>query len=192
MNEQAEPPREKEHGETEPRTGPRIYVASLSDYNAGRLHGEWIDAAQDDEDVWEQVNVMLATSPEPIAEEWAIHDYEGFGPVHLGEWEDLATVTRLARGIAEHGQAFAAWAVHLERGQWDQLDQFEDHYLGCWESLEAFAESLLDDMGIDVDALGPEHLQAYVRFDLEAFARDLRHDVGVVTVDEGVHVFEQW
>ena len=27
-------------------SGPRIYVASLSDYNAGRLHGEWIDADQ--------------------------------------------------------------------------------------------------------------------------------------------------
>ena len=24
--------------------GPRIYVASLSDYNAGRLHGVWLEA----------------------------------------------------------------------------------------------------------------------------------------------------
>ena len=29
------------------RARPRIYVASLPDYNAGRPHGRWIDAAQD-------------------------------------------------------------------------------------------------------------------------------------------------
>lgn len=31
--------------------GPRIYVASLSDYNAGTLHGKWIDADQSAEDI---------------------------------------------------------------------------------------------------------------------------------------------
>jgi hypothetical protein len=29
-----------------PPTTPRIYVASLADYNAGRLHGSWLDAAR--------------------------------------------------------------------------------------------------------------------------------------------------
>ena len=28
---------------------PRIYAASLSDYNNGRLHGAWIDSDQDRE-----------------------------------------------------------------------------------------------------------------------------------------------
>jgi len=28
---------------------PRIYVACLAAYNAGKLHGEWIDADQDAE-----------------------------------------------------------------------------------------------------------------------------------------------
>jgi len=52
----------------------RIYVASLSDYNAGRLHGAWIDATQDADEIEAEVQEMLAASPEPIAEEWAIHD----------------------------------------------------------------------------------------------------------------------
>jgi hypothetical protein len=30
---------------------PRIYVASLSDYNNGVLHGRWIDASSDPEDM---------------------------------------------------------------------------------------------------------------------------------------------
>jgi hypothetical protein len=30
------------------KRGPRIYVASLSDYNAGRLHGVWLEATDID------------------------------------------------------------------------------------------------------------------------------------------------
>ena len=58
---------------------PRIYVASLADYNSGRLRGRWIDADQPAEAIREQIVEMLAESNEPIAEEWAIHDYENFG-----------------------------------------------------------------------------------------------------------------
>ena len=39
---------------------------------------------------------MLARSPMPGAEEWAIHDYEGFGPLRLGEYEDLGTISQIA------------------------------------------------------------------------------------------------
>ncbi|MEH6808999.1 MAG: antirestriction protein ArdA, partial [Hyphomonas oceanitis] len=51
---------------------PRIYVACLAAYNGGRLHGRWIDATEH-EAVWKEVRAMLAASPEPDAEEWAIH-----------------------------------------------------------------------------------------------------------------------
>jgi len=51
---------------------PRIYVACLAAYNSGRLHGRWIDAAQDAEDIKAQIAEMLKESPEPGAEEWAI------------------------------------------------------------------------------------------------------------------------
>ena len=61
------------------RTLPRIYVACLSSYNAGRLHGRWIDCDQTAEEIREEIRLMLEESPEPWAEEWAIHDYEGFG-----------------------------------------------------------------------------------------------------------------
>jgi len=52
---------------------PRIYVASLADYNAGRLHGRWIDADRPAEAIREQIAQMLAESKAPVAEEWAIH-----------------------------------------------------------------------------------------------------------------------
>lgn len=96
--------RQAEEGAEHPPTpSPRIYVASLSDYNAGRLHGAWIDADQEAEELHGAVAKMLAASREPGAEEWAIHDYQDFGPVELSEYESLDTIARLARGIAWPG-----------------------------------------------------------------------------------------
>ncbi|MGW0019942.1 antirestriction protein ArdA [Rhodococcus sp. NPDC003382] len=104
------------HGEDEASSerrstpGPRIYVASLADYNAGRLHGAWLDAGRDPADLQADIRAMLAAAPEPGAEEYAIHDYEGFGEARIYEHDSLELVSRIARGIAAHGLAFAAWA----------------------------------------------------------------------------------
>jgi antirestriction protein len=57
----------------------RIYVACLAAYNNGHLHGQWIDATQDSDSLHEEVRKILAASPIKNAEEWAIHDNEGFG-----------------------------------------------------------------------------------------------------------------
>ena len=38
---------------------PRIYVASLSDYNAGILHGDWINATDEPDELQAVVNEML-------------------------------------------------------------------------------------------------------------------------------------
>ena len=48
---------------------PRIYLASLADYNAGHLHGAWRPADQSVDDLQEQAQAMLAASPLPGAEE---------------------------------------------------------------------------------------------------------------------------
>ena len=80
---------------------PRIYVACLAAYNNGKLHGAWIDANQDAEDLQKAVQKMLSQSPEPGAEEWAIHDYEAFDGVEIHESESFETVSALARFIEE-------------------------------------------------------------------------------------------
>lgn len=59
-------------------SAPRIYVACLAAYNNGILYGKWIDADQDADSIRLEIQIMLAGSPVPRAEEWAIHDYEGF------------------------------------------------------------------------------------------------------------------
>lgn len=178
--------------EPEPRLEPRIFVASLSDYNAGRLHGIWLDAAQDPEDLQIRINNMLARSDEPHAEEWAIHDFEGFNGLHLGEWENLAHVSRVAKGIQQHGEAFAHWATLVSTDE--ELDDFEDNYLGRWKSVTDYAEHILDDLGLDqeLNRCVPENLRPYVKLDAEGFGRDLELGGGITAVEGqagGVYVF---
>ncbi|APS58040.1 antirestriction protein ArdA [Piscirickettsia salmonis] len=55
---------------------PSVYIASLSDYNAGRFHGEWVSVDGDEDTLYEAIQNILSSSEEEGAEEWAIHDYE--------------------------------------------------------------------------------------------------------------------
>lgn len=72
----------------EQQTSPRIYVACLAAYNAGQLHGEWIYADREAHEILVDIKSMLERSPQSCAEEWAVHDYEGFSSISLGEWPD--------------------------------------------------------------------------------------------------------
>lgn len=180
--------------EQESTRPPRIYVASLADYNAGRLHGVWIDANQEAEAINEAIRDMLRRSTEPGAEEWAVHDYEGFGPLTLGESEDLGYVSKVASGIVEHGLAFAAWAASIGADR-DSIDQFEDCYLGHWNSVEHYARESLQDLGFldEIDAHLPPHLRTYMHFDFKGFAYDLVVNGDVVAIDSpdgGVWLFD--
>jgi antirestriction protein len=171
---------------------PRVYVASLSDYNAGILHGEWIDATQEPEDLHEAVQAMLEHSPTRNAEEFAIHDYEHFGHYRPDEYDSLEWISRVARGTVEHGEAFSAWAEHCHHDP-EELDKFEDAYLGEWGSLTEYAEELLDDLGcLDISERAPEMIAPYLRVNVAAFARDVELS-GALTVVEhsrGVWLFE--
>jgi antirestriction protein len=123
---------------TETTSQSRIYVASLSDYNAGRLHGRWIDADIGVDAIEAEVKAMLAESPEAklcqwcgddieihatgarqercrgwfpgIAEEWAIHDFDGdLAGIGLTENETFEHVATLAEFLTDKGAAGAAW-----------------------------------------------------------------------------------
>jgi antirestriction protein len=97
VSEQLPPGEGVEQHEAEQRDTPRIWVCSLSDYNAGHLHGAWIDAAREPEEIWEEVNAMLAASTQPGAEEIGIFDHDGFEGVAISEWEPIEMIARLAQ-----------------------------------------------------------------------------------------------
>lgn len=175
-----ENPNNEQHADNVAERGltarPAIYVASLPDYVNGQLHGEWIDAAQTPQELYEQVERMLARSPlakrGEAVEEWAIHDYEGFGPIRIGEYASFETVSEHAKAIVKHGLAYAAWHEWSDE---DDPDRFVDEYLGSFESIEAYARQCGDDFGWEsmLDQEIPTSLRPYVSIDYELLARDL-------------------
>lgn len=168
---------------------PRIYVASLSDYNAGRLHGRWIDADQSADDIQAEIGAMLAESREPIAEEWAIHDYDNFGGLHLSEYESIEHVADLGAAIAANGPAFAAYAEHVGADQAD-VGGFDEAYCGEWDSFTEYVEDYVDQTGM-LDGVN-ELVSRY--FDVDSFARDLLLDsfYTAPAPAHGVYVFRRF
>lgn len=153
---------------------PRIWLGVLAAYNAGQLEGEWLDATADEEDLRQAAERIVAASHVPGAEEWAILDHEGFGGLRLDEHEDLALVARIGRGLVQHGPAFAAWAEWCDNDP-ELLEQFSEAYLGRFEDRAAFAQGLLDDLGL-TRALATgvaDWLQGYVTWDLAGIANEL-------------------
>ncbi|MBU1286333.1 MAG: antirestriction protein ArdA [Alphaproteobacteria bacterium] len=166
------------------RDTPRIYVACLAAYNNGRLHGGWIDATEPSE-VMDKVRAMLGASPEPDAEEWAIHDYEGFEGARLSEYASFETVCALAEFISEHG----ALGAKLYREFGDDVEQacaaFED-YAGEYRSAADFAEEVTRDSGTEI----PASLDYYI--DWTALARDMALNGEIMVFQTGfdeVHIF---
>jgi antirestriction protein len=145
------------------------------------------------------VQAILAASPTMAetgdpAEEWGIFDHDDFVGYKVQEYEGLEDVARIARGIRDHGPAFAAWA-ELHDGDQDLLDQFEEAYLGEYDSPEAWAESVMDDLDIQARLEQELHgdMARYVRIDTGAWVQDawLAGDIAIVhKPGGGVWIFQ--
>lgn len=167
------------------RLQPRIYVACLAAYNNGCLHGAWIDADQQPWEIYAEVSRMLRASPIADAEEYAIHDYEGFGTLRLGEYMGIEQVAQLAAFIVERGALGAAVLSYFSGDLDEAKEACEDRYLGTFESLADYIAGFTEEcMTI------PERLRFYI--DWEAMARDAELGGDVFTIQTAhneVHVF---
>ena len=162
---------------------PRIYVASLADYNCGIVHGTWItvDESTDLDNVTAQVNLMLKDSPAVrrglscVAEEYAIHDHEGFDGYALDEYIPLSRVVPIAAAIAEHGEAFASFLNDRDDRSVDEsVTDFTARLCGVWKDEQDFAWT-------DFEELYPDAYQQtascdWVQFDPEAYVRAYEMD----------------
>lgn len=163
---------------------PRIYVACLAAYNNGYLHGKWMSASNDVDVMYDEVNKILASSPIPKAEEWAIHDYEGFGEIDINEYTGLETIANLVSFIEEHGELGAS--VYCYAHDLDEAKRLlEECYQGEFDSEEDFAYHWTHEVdGREI----PEYLQHYI--DYKAMARDFFiNDFFSIEIDRKVHVF---
>lgn len=167
----------------------RVYIACLAAYNAGILHGEWVEVSPCPNEMREEISRILKASPEPDAEEWAIHDNEGFGSYHVSEHPNL-------EDLCDHVDAFYETrhdcdlidGVIADRNcsAREAIEFIDEHYAGEWESVEHWAEDFLEETE-GLDKL-PDHLRYY--FDYSAYVRDkeLNGEILTIPAGKGVHV----
>jgi antirestriction protein len=177
---------------------PRIWVGSLADYNNGQLYGVWMDATLEPDELQAAAQFMLRIGDTPGAEEWAIMDHEGFGGYEVEEYTSFTTVSCIAQGVAEHGEAFAAWVDIVGDSSGDLLDPqcFRDHYEGTYDSIEKYVEYILQETGFygQLDRaleVIPEDLRRHVKVDVEDVAEEWAQWLHVAEAGDGkVHVFD--
>lgn len=157
-------------------------MTCLASCNNSILHGVWIDATQNVEDIQGQISAMLRASSIRGPEQYAIHDYEGFEEVAIGEYQGIDSVVKIAAFIEERGTLGSKLINHFGdvKGAQEALD---NQYAGEYTSLEEFARELTEET-TDI----PQHLAFYI--DYGAMTRDLKmSDVIIIeTSVEQVHV----
>jgi len=149
----------------------RLYVASLSHYNAGHLTGEWITVRPEDtaRGVMAKIEGVLERAGEngpdvtgPV-EEYAIHDFAGFPHSLYAEYmgiKEVAAVLSYVRAKSCHGPAFDAFMklFGYDMSMEDWRDEFQAHYIAAADSIHDFAI---------------EHAQRHPDFDRDALPMDL-------------------
>jgi len=193
----------------------QIYIACLASYNNGTLHGTWIDATSDVDEMQEDVNAMLRSSEYPnvmvecpacggvchvetcstckgygkvpSAEEFAIHDFDGIP--NIGEYCGLQAVADYVEFVEAHDYFEADEIKAVMDDCCGDLalakERLEDGYCGTFARFRDFADGYAEDC-IFPD-VDNEMAQRY--FDYESFARDLEIEMHTIDTPVGVMVF---
>ncbi|HQW58144.1 MAG TPA: antirestriction protein ArdA [Gammaproteobacteria bacterium] len=147
---------------------PQIYVACLASYNNGELHGQWIDATQEVEEIKKQIAMMLSDSPEPGAEEYVIHDDMGFYDLEIEEYDSIEDVQEKAMFILEHGELGAKVAAYYGGDLEDAQKSMNENYQDAYKSELDYAIAFFDECYLDTV---PESVRFYI--DYESFKTDI-------------------
>lgn len=170
-----------------------IYVACLASYNNGHLHGAWVDleGATDEDHIQEAIDWVLATSPAPGAEEWAMHDSSGL-PKVLGSneqphWDALVSYADVLSALPDEDDREAYRLACDNQGEILDEEQFRDTYRGCYSSGEAYAEELAEELG----AIPDQPSWPLSCIDWAGAWRDLQYDSyhSEPCSSGGVHIF---
>lgn len=156
----------------------KFYAADLAAYNNGQLHGVWIEATSDVEDMQEKVGAMLAASPVGDAEEWLVHDYDDELKAisHLGETSDLQEIADIMEAVEDIENDYDDAILHIlvawvqeQTNPTNWKSTLDDAFAGEWNDPEDYAADLCENSGY-IEKM-PESLRGYV--DYKAMARDM-------------------
>jgi antirestriction protein len=128
---------------------------------------------------------VLAKSPVGFSGEYAIHDYEGFGPCCLGEYASLESVHDMAEFDREYTEIAGELLKHFRGSLDDATNAAEEQYAGCYESLADYTQELTEQT---TDILAS--LTLYI--DYEKLGRDVELGGDVLTIEASfneVHIF---
>ncbi len=154
-----------------------VYVADLSDYNAGKFTGFWadLDDYYDSDELHEAIQDFLTEQTNAdqygyLHEEYAIHDYNcGFDIDLSSEYPNFDELFKINELLNEYGDAFAAY---YSNGYINDYDRWEDDFNNRYQgemTMEEYTEHLVDD-GCFGDIA--ESIKCYINY--EAIARDLK------------------
>jgi len=177
-------------------TTPMAWVGCLGCYNNGSLIGKWLTG----ESCADLEAAGLAkiethgdyTAPRCVrcgGDEFWVMDHENFGDLLGGECspieaQDIAQAIATIEGEGLDIVAVAAYAANMALNVAafdDWRGDFEDAYLGEYDSMSDYATEYIESTGLLHGV--PDHIARY--FDYDAFARDLEHDLW----QHGGHLF---
>lgn len=147
----------------------KYYVGTYAKYNAGNLHGAWLDLEDyaDLDDFYEACKELHSDEEDP---EFQFQDYEG--PKFLYSEhsipDDIYEFLDLSGDDQNMVEAYAE-NVGYNNNLSDLIEKARDDYRGQYDSWKDFAEDYVTEC-VEV----PEHLRGYI--DYGAYARDLQHD----------------
>lgn len=189
----------------------RIYVACLAAYNNGFLHGRWIDATADADEMQEEISAMLRASPCPnvqvdcvecmgVGESFpgvVCRECGGRGAVDSAEEWAIHDMEGLPSCFGEYSglEPVAEFVALVEEYDWIDAEDLAKIVTDAGSVEQALEQLENDFVGIYdsfrdyADEHADEVIRAYVSeanilaqyFDYDAFARDLR--MGMHTVD---------
>lgn len=171
----------------------KFYAACLASYNNGILHGAWINASSDEDEMQEAVNAMLAASTVPDAEEWQVHDWDDpTGALSaLGETSDLGRIADIVEAIEEVADDYddglvphlIAWAKDRQDDPLFWASTISDAFGGVYNDPEDWVYEMTE----QGDGI-PSHVANYI--DFRAMARDsaLNGDVDFICTHTGDHM----
>lgn len=166
----------------------RIFIADLAAYNSGELVGKWVDLeGMNAGDVEEAITDVLSRGTNRLKalgdwagvdhEEFFIADYEGFGPIRIGEYDSIESIIEHVERMGDDPERYFAFVKYHGEEYAENYDP--DEVIGPWDSMEDIAVEYVEDMGIG------EFAERY--FDYEKFARDLDIEGSFVEYDGKVY-----
>lgn len=165
-------------------TEPKIYVADLAADTSGKLHGVWVNALVELDDMMDSINTMLATSPERHTEEYAIHDFEGFEECSLSEYQSIESVRDIAIFLDEYpdigGELLSHFNNDIKQAQRAAVEQYQ----GCYDSLADYAQVMTED-----STSIPSHLNYYIDYERMARDMEMNGDFFIIVHSQKTHVF---